>query len=124
MPLTESKVMNGRNQLNEVLNTLFKTTEGQQQDKNNPVPSIEDVEPSSIPIGSTDLGISVTGKGFVTGAQVQVNGANRKTVLVDGTHLTATLAASDVANKGDFNLTVVNPKPGGGTSNAVKIAVA
>jgi hypothetical protein len=110
--------------LNEVFNTLFKTTEGQQQDRNNPVPSVDGVQPQSIPTGSTDLGITITGKGFVTGAQVQVNGANRDTVLVDGTHLTATLAATDVANKGWINLTVVSPKPGGGTSNAVKIAVA
>jgi hypothetical protein len=108
--------------LNELFNTLFKTADSQGQ--GNPVPSIDAVQPSSLKTGTTDLGIKITGKGFVGGVQVQVNGANRNTVLVDGTHLTATLAASDVANKGDLNLTVVNPKPGGGTSNAVKIAVA
>jgi hypothetical protein len=93
MPLTESKVMNGRNQ-------------------------------QASCISQPTLGSALPEKGLVTGTQVQVNGATRNTVLVDGTHLTATLAASDVANKGDLNLTVVNPKPGGGTSNAMNIAVA
>ena len=65
----------------------------------------------------------VTGSNFVPSAAVQWNGANRTTTVVSGTQLTAAITAADIAQAGTVSVTVVNPAPGGGTSNALTFPV-
>jgi hypothetical protein len=62
------------------------------------------------------LRLTLIGSGFVGGATVRWNGANRPTTLVDGTRLTIDLTGADLLGTPAV-LTVVNPGPGGGASN-------
>ncbi|MFN8491191.1 MAG: beta-propeller fold lactonase family protein [Caldilineaceae bacterium] len=108
----------------------------------NPAPSIDFINPQSVPADVQQFTLSVHGANFVQGAKVRMNGADRPTVFVNSTELQATIGAADVAavaamlaNEAnevsaaavDANqpagITVVNPPPGGGASNAVLFTV-
>ena len=52
-------------------------------------------------------------------SQVRWNGAARTTTFVNAGQVTAAIAASDIGTQGSAQVTVVNPAPGGGTSNAL-----
>jgi len=55
---------------------------------------------------------------------VQWNGSARTTTYVSPTQLTAAIGAADIASPGTASVTVVNPVPGGGTSNALSFGIA
>jgi len=84
----------------------------------NPVPHIHRaLFPDSSAPGSAGFTLTVEGTGFVQGAVVNWNGSSRSTSFQNSERLTATINASDVAAAGTALVTVVNPTPGGGTSN-------
>lgn len=89
----------------------------------NVVPAITTLNPNITTAGSPELTLTVTGIGFAPEAIVYWNGSARATSFVNGTTLTATILASDVANGGTASVTVFNPEPGGGTSNALSFAI-
>jgi hypothetical protein len=89
-----------------------------------PVPAITSLEPPGIFAGNPAFDLVVKGTGFVQGASVQWNGANRATTFVSATQLTAAIAAVDVAVPASVPVTVTNPAPNGGTSNALIFVVA
>src|SRR5439155_12092815 len=66
---------------------------------------------------SAGFALTVNGTGFVSGAVVKWNGSPRTTTFVSGSRLTAPILATDIAKAGTASVTVVNPTPGGGTSN-------
>ena len=84
----------------------------------NPVPSISSISPSSVAAGSTAFTLTVSGSDFVASSTVDWNGTALTTTYVSASQLTASVPASDVATSGTPMVTVVNPAPGGGTSNA------
>src|SRR6266566_2379778 len=84
---------------------------------NNPVPTITSLNPSSSP-GCGQFTLTVNGTNFVTTSTVRWNGTALTTAFVSSTQLTATVTAALVASPGTASVTVVNPTPGGGTSNA------
>jgi len=67
--------------------------------------------------GSQGFTLKVRGTGFVSSSVVYWNGSPRVTAFVNHAQLTATILASDVAAAGTASVAVVNPAPGGGTSN-------
>ncbi|MCB9134594.1 MAG: beta-propeller fold lactonase family protein [Anaerolineales bacterium] len=67
--------------------------------------------------------IHVYGEHFVSGVQAQWNGQNRPTKFVSETEIVITLTAYDMAFAGSGAITVINPGPGGGTSNALTFTV-
>jgi hypothetical protein len=83
---------------------------------NNPVPVATTLSPSSVPSGSGAFTLTVTGSGFAPSSVVRWNGANRSTTFVSATQLQAQITAGDTASSGTFNVSVVTPAPGGGTS--------
>jgi hypothetical protein len=84
----------------------------------NPVPQInQPVVPASAVPGGADFTLTVNGTGFSSGSVVNWDGSARTTTFVSNTQLTATIPASDIATAGTAWVTVVNPTPGGGTSN-------
>jgi hypothetical protein len=89
----------------------------------NPVPVITDLSPTSAIAGDDSFTLVVTGSAFVAGSVVQWNGAARPTTVVSATELSALISAADVATAGDVTITVVNPAPGGGVSNALAFTV-
>jgi trimeric autotransporter adhesin len=90
---------------------------------NNPVPAGIVLSPTTVAVSSTPATISVTGAGFFSGSVANVNGSARSTTVVDSTHLTFTLAASDQAAASTLSVSVTNPAPGGGTSPASPLVV-
>ncbi|MGO9273506.1 MAG: beta strand repeat-containing protein [Terriglobia bacterium] len=91
----------------------------------NPVPLInQPLVPTTAAPGGAAFTLTVNGTGFVNGATVNWNGSARTTTFVSGEQLTATINATDVAVAGTASVTVVNPTPGGGTSNVVFFPIA
>jgi hypothetical protein len=89
----------------------------------NPVPTITNLSPTSAAAGSAPFTLTVNGTNFVSGATVSFGGANKTTVFVNSTQVTASILASDVASAGTPAVTVTNPAPGGGTSNALTFTI-
>src|SRR5205823_211361 len=86
----------------------------------NPVPLIsQPLVPDAIAPGSAGFTLTVNGTGFVSGSVVNWNGSARATTFVNSSQLTASILASDIATASTASVTVVNPSPGGGTSNIV-----
>lgn len=90
----------------------------------NPTPAISSLSPTSATAGGAAFTLTVNGSSFVSGAAVRWNGSNRTTSFVGATQLTAQIPASDIASAGTASVTVFNPSPGGGTSNAISFTVS
>jgi hypothetical protein len=89
----------------------------------NPVPSLSSFNPGSVPLGSGDLTLTVTGSRFLSSSVIQWNGAPRVTTLLGPTQLSALIPASDLAVAGPVSITVFTPAPGGGTSAAATLTI-
>jgi hypothetical protein len=90
----------------------------------NPAPFLnEPLVPDSVKPGSKAFTLAVNGTGFVRGAVVKWNGGTRSTAFVSNSELQARILASDVSKTRTASVTVVNPAPGGGTSNVIKFEV-
>jgi hypothetical protein len=88
-----------------------------------PTPTLTGLNPSSVPAGGPAFTLTVNGTNFIGGSVVRWNGANRTTTYVSGTQLTAAITAADIAAAGTASVTVYNPAPGGGASNALSFSV-
>jgi len=88
-----------------------------------PLPAITSLEPPGVTARHLGFDLLVTGTGFVQGTTVQWNGANRATTFVSATQVKAAIAAADVAKPISVPITVTNPPPNGGTSNALVFVV-
>jgi VCBS repeat protein/putative Ig domain-containing protein len=90
----------------------------------NPAPFLnQPLVPTAVSPGSNGFTLNVSGTGFVPGATIDFNSTPLTTTFVDTEHLSAVVAATDVAAAGTASVTVVNPAPGGGRSNAVYFQV-
>jgi hypothetical protein len=90
----------------------------------NPVPHVSSISPRSTPKGGSDFQLTLNGQGFAPSSVVRWNGSALATTYTAGLVLTATVPAADLAVSGTASITVYNPAPGGGTSNAIKFIVA
>ena len=88
-----------------------------------PVLAITGLDPPGVVAGHPAFDLAVTGTGFVQGATVNWNGADRTTTFVSATQVTAAIPAADVANPVSVPVTVRNPAPAGGISNALVFVV-
>ena len=89
----------------------------------NLVPVITGLNPSLATPSGPAFTLTVNGTNFISGSVVRWKGSNRTTTYVNSTQLTAAIPASDIAAAGTASVTVFNPAPGGGTSNAVSFVV-
>jgi hypothetical protein len=88
------------------------------QAASNPVPFIgQPLAPTSAKPGRLGLTLTIRGVGFVSGSVVQWNGQALPTTFVSAESVTAAVPASSLAQSGTGIVTVVNPTPGGGSSN-------
>ena len=76
---------------------------------------------TTITHGSGNTLITVTGSNFVSGVGVMWNGSYRTTTIVDATHLTVAIPASDLSTAGTASLTAMNP--GAASSSALTITI-
>jgi hypothetical protein len=86
----------------------------------NPVPLInQPLVPDAAKPGGAAFTLTVNGSGFVSSSVVHWNGSPRTTTFVSHAQLKANILASDIATNETARVTVVNPGPGGGTSNVI-----
>ena len=90
----------------------------------NPVPLInQPLVPDAIAPGGPEFTLTVNGTGFVSGSVVNWNGDARATIFVSDSQVTASILGPDIATANTASVTVVNPSPGGGTSNEVFFSI-
>jgi nitrogen regulatory protein PII len=89
----------------------------------NPKPTIASLSVVSARAGAGERTVTVRGGNFTERATARWNGQNRKTTYVSPTEVRITLTSADLAKAGAFAITVANPGPGGGVSNAVTFMV-
>ena len=90
---------------------------------NYPLPTLTTLGPTSALAGGADLNLGVNGSSFGPNSVVRWNGSDRATTFRRTSLLSAIIPASDIIASGMNNVTVFNPSPGGGTSNALTFTV-
>lgn len=91
---------------------------------NGNLPTITLLSPSSVVQGSAAFTLTVTGTNFVANTKVNVGTTTpRNATIVDSTHLTVGIFASDVINPATIPITVTTPGTTGGTSNVLNLTV-
>jgi hypothetical protein len=86
-------------------------------------PTLTGSTPDAAIAGSTGFTISVSGTDFIDGAVVRWDGVDRATTYVSTTLVTAVIPDTDIAAESQVSVTVFNPAPGGGLSNAITVDV-
>jgi hypothetical protein len=86
----------------------------------NPAPSITSISPKSVIAGSvsTELLVTINGLNFMPASQARWEGNARPTTYLSPTQLQVAISGGDLLNVGVYSIDVVNPAPGGGTSNS------
>ena len=82
------------------------------------LPVLKSALPLTVPLGN--FTISLTGSGFLSGAQVALNGTFLTTTFISANELSATGTANTA---GTFPVDVTNPGAGSPTSNAIQVQV-
>jgi hypothetical protein len=84
----------------------------------NPIPNISlPLSPNSLPPGSAKHSVIVNGANFVSGATVNWDGVPLVTTFSSKKRLMASIPTANLTTATTAAITVVNPVPGGGTSN-------
>jgi hypothetical protein len=91
---------------------------------NNPAPSLISLFPTQATARGLDFILTLFGSNLVASSAVYWAGEAQPTLYVSGTELWALIEAADIRNPGIVPVTVVNPSPAGGTSNAISFPVA
>jgi|SRR4051812_6212369 hypothetical protein len=98
----------------------------------NPVPTITTLSPASVVAadlrasGAANITVTITGTGFIDGSVVLIDGTDqgKLTTFAGSTQLRTVIATATVlSTQGSRTITVFNPSPGGGTSNALLLTV-
>jgi len=90
----------------------------------NALPLLINVSPVLVRAGSTETQtLSIQGSGFIVGARVQWNGADRSTTYVSEHELMVHLEPIDTAKAGQATVRVRNPGPGDGTTADVLVTI-
>jgi hypothetical protein len=76
---------------------------------------------ASIAHGAGNTLLMLTGSKFLPGVAVTWNGSYRTTTIVDATHVTVAIPASDLASTGSGSLVATNP--GAPASNALTVTI-
>jgi trimeric autotransporter adhesin len=76
---------------------------------------------STVTKGSGNTMLTLTGSNFVPGVAVTWNGSYRTTTIVDATHLSVAIPASDLAVTGSGKLVATNPSAT--ASNSLTITI-
>ncbi|WP_260735485.1 IPT/TIG domain-containing protein [Tunturiibacter lichenicola] len=71
--------------------------------------------------GSGNTILTLTGSNFLPGVAALWNGSYRTTTIVDATHITVAIPASDLTNAGSATITAANP--GANASNIISLSI-
>jgi hypothetical protein len=76
---------------------------------------------TSITHGAGNTLLTLTGSNFAPGVAVTWNGSYRTTTIIDTTHVTVAIPASDLTSAGSGSLVATNP--GAAASSALKVTI-
>lgn len=112
--------------MREIFDNLFRTESGDSRgDKlDNPVPTIENVYPIDFEVGTDEARILVTGENYNSSSVVRINGIGRAAHLNAEGKLEVRLETTELSVANTIKVSVFNPPPGGGNSNAWLITVS
>ena len=83
-----------------------------------PSPTLSSVSPSYVLVNASDTTLTIGGSSFTQATTVNFNNIALQTTFVSATQVTAVLPAAEENTEGKFNITAVNPSPGGWTSDS------
>lgn len=83
--------------------------------------TLSSVSSSTLAKGTGNVLLTITGTSFAPGVAVTWNGSYRTTTIIDATHVTVAVPASDLASAGTASLVATNPGASG--SNTLTITV-
>jgi RHS repeat-associated protein len=89
----------------------------------NPIPVISAIDPASALAGGPSLSVTIYGSGFVPEIVGSCNAQSRPTIYISASEIRIELTTGDLSQGGSLSLSVSNPTPGGGTSNAMTFLV-
>ena len=87
------------------------------------VPAIASLYPGAIQAGGPDSYVSIIGPNFFADSVIEWNGIVLKTSPYSPTGISAIVPSKLIATPGQATVTVFNPAPGGGTSNAMTVNI-
>jgi hypothetical protein len=87
------------------------------------IPSITTINPATATTGGAGFTLTITGQNFVSQSTVLVNGAIRPSSFESSTQMLVSVLSTDIANAGTLQISVVNPSPGGGSSQFALLRV-
>ncbi len=90
----------------------------------NPVPVLRAIAPASILGDGSSYTLTVTGEGFIPESVAYFNDMTLASTYVSATEIKATLPGNLTQQPGTAAIKVVNPAPGGGSSNSLTLTVA
>src|SRR5262249_33156979 len=90
----------------------------------NPTPALASLTPAIATAGGPAFALTAAGGVFVPPSVARGAGAPLATTFVSATRLTAQVPAANLAAGATVDITVFNPGPGGGPSNAVPFTAA
>jgi IPT/TIG domain/Bacterial Ig-like domain (group 2) len=88
----------------------------------NPTPMISTISPTSAVAGAP-FTLTINGTNFVAASMVNFGETAPTTTFVSATQLTVAIPAAAIPSAGTATVTVTDPAPGGGTSNAVNFTI-
>jgi len=89
----------------------------------NPVPTLISIQPDHRDAGDGEFDLVLLGADFSLGAKTYWNGIELATNVFSSSQLSATVSSLLLQSPGVVDITVKNPAPGGGTSNALSFNV-
>jgi YVTN family beta-propeller protein len=106
-----------------IASLLFLTGCGGNQPQQS-TPMITTISPNSSVAGGVAFTLTINGTNFISASTVNFGGVAPATTFVSSTQLAAAIPAGAIASAGTAAVTVTNPAPGGGTSNAVNFTIS
>jgi RHS repeat-associated protein len=89
----------------------------------NPAPVLVSLSPDSAVAGSGAFALTLNGSNFIPSSSVHFGNTILTPTFISSSQLQASIPASAIASPGTVQVTVTNPPPGGGTSNAIAFTV-
>ena len=90
---------------------------------NNPIPTLTKLSPSSLPVGSPETTVTLTGTNFVRTSQVKFGTKLLTTTFSSSKTMTVVVPANLLTAATNYSVTVTNPTPSGGKSSALIFSV-
>lgn len=88
-----------------------------------PIPVVTSVNDGQVIAGQSVDTVVISGTNFLRNSVVRFNGSARPTTWLDATTLRVILSETDLDSARSFDITVTNPPPEGGTSNAIPLTL-